>query len=305
LAKEGLVDETHQNGAGQSNLAGLDANQDVPQMPPLPISGPMPEGLLSSPGLTAGISPGLSPSVATIAASTPSHELQPLGQSSAKGGGLDAATWAGQSLVVAVVLGGVALVAYAIKRRQLAKGGVPAAREGAQMDRAIDLETVDEDRAEHAAPAGFGYAGMTGGMGGGMGDALRDEIATLRAEIESARDEAAQLRREVASLRTMMERGIERGNERGNERGALLRDGRSPGTKHDQMFATDSMRGEASHTMDQPHAEPKSAMRESVEQRVLALAARGETAIAIAQRTGVPTGQVELMINLARASGRV
>lgn len=296
------MDETNQNGAGQSNLAGLDANQDVPQMPPLPISVPMPEGLMSSPGLTSGLSPGLSPSVATIAASTPSHELQPLGQSSAKGGGLDAATWAGQSLVVAVVLGGVALVAYAIKRRQLAKGGVPAAREGAQMDRAIDFETVDEDRAEHAAPAGFGYAGMgggmTGGMTGGMGDALRDEIATLRAEIESARDEAAQLRREVASLRTMMERG--------GERAAPPRDGRSHSSGNAGMYAADAAaRGEASHAMDNPHAEPKPAMRESVEQRVLALAARGETAIAIAQRTGVPTGQVELMINLARASGRV
>lgn len=299
------MDETNQNGAGQSNLAGLEANQDVPQMPPLPISGPMPEGLMSS----SGLSPGLTPGVATIATPTPSHELQPLGQSSAKG--LDAATWAGQSLVVAVVLGGVALVAYAIKRRQLAKGGVPAARGETRMERAAremdrepDHETVNEDgRAEHAAPAAFGAAGASGGMGmgGGIGDALRDEIATLRAEIESTRDEAAQLRREVASLRTMMERGIERGS----ERGATLRHGRSPGTKYDQTFATDSGRGETSHTMDQPHAEPKPAMRESVEQRVLALAARGESAIAIAQRTGVPTGQVELMINLARASGRV
>ncbi len=206
---------------------------------------------------------------------TPSRELQPLGQPPTSRR-LDAATWAGQSLVVALVLGGVALVAFAIKRRQIAKVGATAAFRDESARQARPREGDDADD-EPATPRGFAYMGAS--------DAMRDEIAALRAEIESTRDEASALRREVAQLRAMIERGV-------NE---------TP-TRH----ATH--RPEATPAPIKPaHTEPKPEARENrdtVEQRVLALAARGESAISIAQRTGVPTGQVELMLNLARASGR-
>lgn len=209
---------------------------------------------------------------------TPTHELQPLGQPAAKS--LDAATWAGQSLVVALVLGGVALVAYALKRRQVATGHAQGSRRNAVRE---PLEHDAEYAEESAAPVRE-FAGAMGAS-----DAMRDEIAALRAEIESTRDEAVELRREVAALRLLVERGSFQRDERNPPRGAS-----------GQVAANGAANDARSET---PQVEPKPA-RESVEQRVLALAARGESTIAIAQRTGVPTGQVELMLNLARASGR-
>lgn len=209
---------------------------------------------------------------------TPTHELQPLGQPPAKS--LDAATWAGQSLVVALVLGGVALVAYALKRRQVAAGHAHGSRR-----KAID-EPLEHD-AEYAEERAAPVRAFAGAMG--ASDAMRDEIAALRAEIESTRDEAVELRREVAALRMLVERGSFQRDERNPSRGAS-----------GQVAANGAANDARSET---PQVEPKPA-RESVEQRVLALAARGESSIAIAQRTGVPTGQVELMLNLARASGR-
>lgn len=211
-----------------------------------------------------GVGPGGGPGGGHEVATVPAHENQPLGQTPTRAG-LDAATWAGQSLMVALVLAGVALVAYAIKRRQLAKAG----------GRIAPLEPVDANDEEpiEAPVRAIGFGGL------GATDAMRDEIAALRNEVESMRDEGAALRREVASLRALVHRDID--PER-KPRGETLGD-----------F------GGASRMEPKPTQE-----REGVEQRVLAMAARGETIIAIAQKTGVPTGQVELMINLARASGR-
>lgn len=221
-------------------------------------------------GVGPGGGPDGGPGGANEVATVPAHENQPLGQTPTRAG-LDAATWAGQSLMVALVLAGVALVAYAIKRRQLAKAG----------GRIAPLEPVDANDEEpiEAPVRAIGFGGL-GGLGGlGAGDAMRDEIAALRNEIESMRDEGAALRREVASLRALVHRDIDPDRK---PRGETLGD-----------F------GGASRMEPKPTQE-----REGVEQRVLAMAARGETIIAIAQKTGVPTGQVELMINLARASGR-
>lgn len=270
---------------------------------------PMHPASFGTPGLNA---PGLG-TTGTNATGTaaPSHELQPLGQRSSTRE-LDAATWAGQSLVVALVLGGVAMVAYGIKRRQIQR----QQRAGAMFDRRANrLHEPDESDAFDAGPAAaevsprfaYGAMGVTGGTGemagvgmGAMGatDAMRDEIAALRAEVESVRDEAASLRREVASLRALVDRGSTR-EERTPARGGAV------------LYASDSR----TDARPEPHIEPKAARdgregrdesgnRDGIEQRVLALAARGESTISIAQRTGVPTGQVELMLNLARASGR-
>lgn len=272
---------------------------------------------LGTPNLNA---PGLSTTgmgttgTNTTGTAAPSHELQPLGQRSSTRE-LDAATWAGQSLVVALVLGGVAMVAYGIKRRQIQR----QQRAGAMFDRrASRLHEPDESDAFDDGPASaevsprfaYGAMGVTGGTGemagvgmGAMGatDAMRDEIAALRAEVESVRDEAASLRREVASLRVLVDRGS-------------TRDERTPARGGAVLYASDSR----TDARPEPHIEPKAARdgregrdghdergnRDGIEQRVLALAARGESTISIAQRTGVPTGQVELMLNLARASGR-
>lgn len=298
--------------------AGTEQHADAVLGPPMhPASFGMP-GVnapgLSTPGLNA---PGLSTTgmgttgTNTTGTAAPSHELQPLGQRSSTRE-LDAATWAGQSLVVALVLGGVAMIAYGIKRRQIQR----QQRAGAMFDRrASRLHEPDESDAFDDGPASaevsprsayraMGVAGGTGEMAGvgmgGMGatDAMRDEIAALRAEIESVRDEAASLRREVASLRALVDRGSTR-EERPPARGGAV------------LYASDSR----TDARTEPHIEPKAARdgregrdesgnRDGIEQRVLALAARGESTIAIAQRTGVPTGQVELMLNLARASGR-
>lgn len=210
--------------------------------------------------------------------SSASQEFQPLGQPGASRG-LDAATWAGQSLVVALVLGGIALVAYTIKRRQITRMSANAAFRESRRE----VRTREEDEAddEPTPPRGFAYMGAA--------DAMRDEIAALRAEIESTRDEASSLRREVAALRAMIERG------------SMVRDERHTPAREPIARAA-QLRPEAGGTAG--HVEAKPEPRESVEQRVLALAARGESIISIAQRTGVPTGQVELMLNLARASGR-
>lgn len=281
---------------------------------------PMHPASFGTPGLNA---PGLGTTgmgttgTNTTGTAAPSHELQPLGQRSSTRE-LDAATWAGQSLVVALVLGGVAMVAYGIKRRQIQR----QQRAGAMFDRRANrLHEPDESDAFDAGPAAaevsprfaYGAMGVTGGTGemagvgmGAMGatDAMRDEIAALRAEIESVRDEAASLRREVASLRALVDRGSTR-DERPPARGGAV------------LYAGDSR----TDARPEPHIEPKAARdgrggrggrggrdesgnRDGIEQRVLALAARGESTISIAQRTGVPTGQVELMLNLARASGR-
>jgi hypothetical protein len=240
----------------------------------------------------------------------PSHELQPLGTPPTKD--LDLATWAAQSLVVALVLGGVALIAYAIKRRQIARrggagtlglGGADAMRGEIRPRIMRDAEREDDEadgpRDGAQASQGFAYVGM------GATSALRDEVASLRAEIESTRDEAAELRREVAGLRAIIERGgIERaGISRGTTRGERHGPEDVPGEAA-QRTGVPSAFGDARIEI-KPAAAARPEVRETVEQRVLAMAARGESVISIAQRTGVPTGQVELMLNLARASGRV
>lgn len=319
LAKEGLVDESSQI----QGDAGAEQHADAVLGPPMhPASFGTPgvnAPRLNAPGLgTPNLNaPGLG-TTGTNKTGTPapSHELQPLGQRSSTRE-LDAATWAGQSLVVALVLGGVAMIAYGIKRRQIQR----QQRAGAMFDRrGSGLREPDESDAFDAGPAAAEVSprsvhGATGGMEmigsmgmGGMGatDAMRDEIAALRAEIESARDEAVELRREVAALRAMVERGVQR-----DERGSQREDRGSQREDRSSRVVPPLYAG-ASEQLREPQPEPKPTRdgrdghngRDGIEQRVLALAARGESTISIAQRTGVPTGQVELMLNLARASGR-
>lgn len=201
----------------------------------------------------------------------------PLGAPSSKA--LSTEAWLAQSAIVAAVLGGTVLLVYGWKRMLLTRsGGVP--RNGAR-----------------AARAGALSAGATPSVPGGTDVharvmALTDAVRVLRDEVARANGDVSVLREELDVLRASLDQGAhdadraDTASQRHRERDEPTRTRRA--TNEDpRAYAPDARDATPADGRD----------------RVVTLARRGMTPIAIARETGIPTGQVELILNLHRTGG--
>ncbi len=248
---------------------------------------------------------------------------------------LSPSEWMGQSLVVALVLGGVALVAYGWKCRMLARSGMNS--------RTAQLARHDSARHDQAGRdlAGRDLAGRDL-AGRDLAQAQRSRVPQARtaqgtpfdrSELNStapqptARTLPSDLREELDQLHQHIANHREEINSL-----AQLFDNLH--TQHEQLRSQLSTHTRESALQAQPgngpahgfasrdsarsfHVEPKSFSQsgqqrastedvtnsqEAMQRRVLALADRGMSVIAISRDVGMPTGQIELIMNLRRAS---
>jgi hypothetical protein len=210
--------------------------------------------------------------------STRATEAQvPLGAPSARG--LSTEEWLAQSAIVAAVLGGAVLLVYGWKRMVLARAG------GAQH-LGTRAGTLSAGATTSVPAANDVHARVM---------ALTDAVRVLRDEVARANGDVSVLREELDALRATLTQATHDGT---------LADGHS--THHHDHDA----RYEAARVRRAPHEDLRGAPLDAREaapadgrDRVVALARRGMTPIAIARETGIPTGQVELILNLHRTGG--
>ena len=238
---------------------------------------------------------------------------------------LSPSEWMGQSLVVALVLGGVALVAYGWKRRMLARSGMNsrtaqlARHDSARHDLAgrdlagRDLAQAQRSRVPQARTSQGTPFDRSELNSAAPQPTARTLPSDLREELDQLHQHIANHREEINSLAQLFD---------------------NLHTQHEQLRSQLSMHTRESALQAQPgngpahgfasrdsarsfHVEPKSFSQsgqqrastedvtnsqEAMQRRVLALADRGMSVIAISREVGMPTGQIELIMNLRRAS---